>query len=73
MKKSGELQVIKAGDKAGDEARDSPDVLSGEVYDGGDEVISKEDASDGLPLCGVISKHQADRLHRHFHCPWGVG
>ena len=51
---------------------DSRDVFCGEVDDGGDEVVSDEDAPDGLPVLGGFPYQQADTLHGHLDHPGRV-
>ena len=47
-------------------------VLCCEVDDGGDEVVSDDDGSDGPPvLCG-LSDEKTDALHGHLHHLWRV-
>ena len=49
------------------------DVLCGEAEDGGDEVLSYENAPNGPPVLGGLPKQQADALHGHLHHLGRVG
>ena len=44
----------------------SRDVFSGEVDDGGYEVLPDEYGPDGAPVCGWLTNQQADALHGHL-------
>lgn len=49
----------------------SPDLLSREVNNGGDEVLSHDDGSDLLPVSRALSQEQADGLQGQLHsCRW---
>ena len=51
----------------------SPDLLSREVDDGGDEVLSHDDGADLLPVRGALTKQQADGLQSQLHSCRRVG
>lgn len=50
-----------------------PDLLGGEVDDGGNEVLSHDDGADLLPVRRALPQQQADGLKRQLHGGRRVG
>ncbi len=53
--------------------QNSRDILRGEVYDGGDEVVPDENGPDGPPFLGGLPNQQADALHGHLDVLGRIG
>lgn len=53
--------------------QDLRDVISSEMDDGGDKVLSHDDTTERLPFQISLSQQSTNRFNGYFHHWWRVG